>query len=233
VLKSRSDLVHNGVGLRNSGAETPPTSREKRKQRRYDRIKAAARELFLKHGYEGTTLRAIAKKARVAAGTIVLYFGDKDQLVALLYDEDHRAVTDTAYLELSEDRDFLEQSIAGFRHYYRYYARYPNFIRAILQTTSLNHPTSMPSRPTGDSTMRSVTRIKRTIEIARKRGEITIEESDDAIAFIIFGIYLTEQRWWLGSGNLDDSGHLDVELGLTRLRHTLSVLKRGFAPTRG
>ena len=65
--------------------------------------------------------------------------------------------------------------------------------------------------------MRSVTRIKRTVEIARKRGEITIEESDDELAFIIFGIYLTEIRWWLGSGNLD------VELGLARLRHALSI----------
>lgn len=200
------------------------TPRDRRKQRRYDRIKIAARELFLRDGYDETTLRAIAKKARVAAATIVLYFGDKSQLVALLYDEDQKVVTEQAYSELSEDKEFLDQSIDGFRHYYRYFASYPNFIRAILQTTSLYHPTSMPYRPAGDSAMRSVIRIKRTIEIARKRGEITIEESDDALAFLVFGIYLTEERWWLGSGKLD------VEVGLTRLRHALSILQRGFSP---
>jgi hypothetical protein len=74
--------------------------------------------------------------------------------------------------------------------------------------------------------MRSVTRIKRTVEIARKRGEITIEESDDELAFIIFGIYLTEIRWWLGSGNLD------VELGLARLRHVLSILQRALSASK-
>jgi AcrR family transcriptional regulator len=173
-----------------------------------------------------TTLRAIAKKARVSAATIVVHFGDKDELVALLYNEDQRAITEQAYLELSESKGYLDQSIDGFRHYYRYFALYPNFIRAILQTTSLYHPTSMPSRPAGESAMRSVTRIKRTVEIARKRGEITIEESDDELAFIIFGIYLTEIRWWLGSGNLD------VELGLARLRHALSILQRGLSASK-
>ena len=173
-----------------------------------------------------TTLRAIAKKARVSAATIVVHFGDKDELVALLYNEDQRAITEQAYLELSESKGYLDQSIDGFRHYYRYFALYPNFIRAILQTTSLYHPTSMPSRPAGELAMRSVTRIKRTVEIARKRGEITIEESDDELAFIIFGIYLTEIRWWLGSGNLD------VELGLARLRHALSILQRGLSASK-
>ncbi len=173
-----------------------------------------------------TTLRAIAKKARVSAATIVVHFGDKDELVALLYNEDQRAITEQAYLELSESKGYLDQSIDGFRHYHRYFALYPNFIRAILQTTSLYHPTSMPSRPAGESAMRSVTRIKRTVEIARKRGEITIEESDDELAFIIFGIYLTEIRWWPGSGNLD------VELGLARLRHALSILQRGLSASK-
>ena len=173
-----------------------------------------------------TTLRAIAKKARVSAATIVVHFGDKDELVALLYNEDQRAITEQAYLELSESKGYLDQSIDGFRHYHRYFALYPNFIRAILQTTSLYHPTSMPSRPAGELAMRSVTRIKRTVEIARKRGEITIEESDDELAFIIFGIYLTEIRWWLGSGNLD------VELGLARLRHALSILQRGLSASK-
>jgi TetR/AcrR family transcriptional regulator, cholesterol catabolism regulator len=215
-----SDVTEIGQPTTATKAATP---RDKRKRRRFERIKAVGRELFLKDGYQATTLRAIAKKAKVSAATIVVHFGDKDELVALLYSEDQKTITEQAYLELSESKGFLDQSIDGFRHYYRYFALYPNFIRAILQTTSLYHPTSMPSRPAGESAMRSVTRIKRTVEIARRRREITIEESDDALAFIIFGVYLTEIRWWLGSGNLD------VELGLARLRHALSILQRGFS----
>jgi TetR/AcrR family transcriptional regulator, cholesterol catabolism regulator len=218
-----SDVTEIGRPITATKAATP---RDKRKQRRFERIKAAARELFLKDGYQATTLRAIAKKARVSAATIVVHFGDKDELVALLYSEDQKTITEKAYLDLSESKGFLDQSIDGFRHYYRYFALYPNFIRAILQTTSLYHPTSMPSLPAGESAMRSVTRIKRTVEIARKRGEITIEESDDALAFIIFGIYLTEIRWWLGGGDLN------VEIGLARLRHALNILQRGLSPSK-
>jgi len=62
------------IGLPGIRTKTARSPREKRKHRRYDRTKSAARELFLRDGYEPTTLRAIAKKARVAAATIVLYF---------------------------------------------------------------------------------------------------------------------------------------------------------------
>ena len=69
---------------------------------------------------------------------------------------------------------------------------------------------------------RSIGRIKRTVEIARKRGEISIEEINEVLARLIFEIYQIECRHWLADAQPD------VEQGLAKLRRTLCILDRGF-----
>jgi AcrR family transcriptional regulator len=203
------------------------SARNKRKQRRFARIKAAARELFREQGYERTTLRQIAKKAKVSAATIVNYFGEKRKLLELLFNEEHRLVSEQAALELSEAKAFLDQSIDGFRHYYRYFGANPDYARAILVASTFYDPAVPDPSPAGQSVARSIARIKRTVEIARKRGEITLDESDDALALLIFEVYHNQCRYWLAASKPD------VEHGLEQLRRALSIIQRGFMPSRG
>ena len=133
-----------------------PGLREKQKARRFARIRLAARELFLNNEYERTTLRAIAKQARVGAGTILRYVPDKRALLLLLFDEDHKSVSDRAAAELSDGKAFLQQSIDGFRHYYEYFGAYPEYARAILREFELLQ--SMEGRNPGPCRRRSVDR---------------------------------------------------------------------------
>jgi AcrR family transcriptional regulator len=197
-----------------------PGIREKQKARRFARIKLAARELFLRNEYERTTLRAIAKQARVGAGTILRYVPDKRALLLLLFDEDHKSVSDRAAAELSDDKAFLEQSIDGFRHYYEYFGAYPEYARAILRESSFYNPWKDETRDHAAGG-RSIDRIRRTVEIARSRDEITIEESDDVLAKLIFEIYQIECRHWLSDAKPS------VEEGLAKLTRTLRILQRG------
>src|SRR5262249_13501343 len=152
-------------------------SREDQKRLRFARIKLVARELFLRNGYERTTLREIGRKARVGAGTILRYVPDKRELLLLLFDEDHKTVSEAATAELSQTKSFLDKSIDGFRHYYRYFGAYPDYARAILRESVFYNPLLAPPVPAIEAGARSIARIKRTIEIARKRGEVTIDES--------------------------------------------------------
>ena len=203
----------------------PPrrASREQQKQSRFARIKLVARELFLCNGYERTTLREIGRKARVGAGTILRYVPDKRELLLLLFNEDHKTVSQAATAELSEGKRFLDQSIDGFRHYYRYFGAYPDYARAILRESTFYNPLVVRPAPATAAGARSIERIKRTIEIARRRGEITIDESDDALARFVFEIYQIECRHWLAAQEPD------VEAGLVELRRALSILQRGFS----
>jgi AcrR family transcriptional regulator len=65
-------------------------------------IAEAALRLFREHGYEATTMRAIAKEAGVATGNTYYYFGSKEELIHAYYARNHtehaaacRAVLDT------------------------------------------------------------------------------------------------------------------------------------------
>ncbi len=159
----------------------------------------------------------------MGAGTILRYVADKRDLLFLLFNEDHKAVTESAYLQLSADKHFLDQSIDGFRSYYRYFGANPDYARAILREATFYDPLRGGNSPAQEAGWRSIERIKRTIEIARRRGEITIAESDDTLARLIFEIYQIECRRWLAAAKPD------VEAGLTTLRRALVILMRGLA----
>ena len=70
--------------------------REQNKLDKRQRIRAAARELFSKHGYDSATLRQIARRAHVGLGTLFNYAQDKRDLVFLIFNEELAAVTDEA-----------------------------------------------------------------------------------------------------------------------------------------
>ena len=50
-----------------------------------ERIFNAAHEILGEQGFHGLSIAVVAKKAKVAAGTIYRYFSDKDDLIRQLY----------------------------------------------------------------------------------------------------------------------------------------------------
>jgi len=59
--------------------------RERNKQEKLERITAAARELFGRHGVDAVTTQQIADKADVGAGTLFLYAKTKAELLVLVH----------------------------------------------------------------------------------------------------------------------------------------------------
>lgn len=58
--------------------------RQRRKSARREEILDAARHVFAQNGFEGTTVADVARQARVASGTVYLYFASKLDLFAAL-----------------------------------------------------------------------------------------------------------------------------------------------------
>lgn len=202
----------------NDGEE--PGLREQNRLERMHRIKKAARELFLKKGYDRTTLRGIGARAGVGAGTIFGYVRDKRDLVSMLFNEDHEAVTRKAIASMEPDRAFLDQSIVGFRFYYQYFAGNPRFAECILREWDFLLSRS-GVRPT-ETAKRHLNRIRMTIEIGRERGDINTSAPDDEIAMLIYHIYKMESRRWMSAGKPD------VKCGLKALRSMLGIVIAGF-----
>lgn len=67
-----------------SVAPQPVGRRERNKQDKLDRITAAARELFSKHGVDDVTTQQVADKADIGTGTLFLYAKTKAELLLLV-----------------------------------------------------------------------------------------------------------------------------------------------------
>ena len=107
--------------------------RERKKLETRERIRAAAAELFTRHGYGAATMRQIAKRAHVGLGTLFNYAEDKRDLVFLIFNEELNAVTDVALAEPRPGQALLEQLMAVFRVHYRWLAGKPALARILLQ----------------------------------------------------------------------------------------------------
>lgn len=72
--------------------------RERQRTARRDAILSAARKVFAREGFDGTTIADIAREAGVAAGTVYLYYASKIDLFAALnaqlYDVIYDAIRD-------------------------------------------------------------------------------------------------------------------------------------------
>ena len=77
----------------NSRKQTPsvPTSSSKSEKSR-DAILKSAAKLFGRQGFSATTLRQIASKAKIEAGSIYYYFGSKDAILDEVLDRGLRHV---------------------------------------------------------------------------------------------------------------------------------------------
>ncbi len=103
--------------------------RERQKQAVRQEILDAARELFIKDGYENVTMRKIAEKIEYSPTTIYLHFNDKADLVRFLCEEAFVKLVDM-FEKLGEDLSdpLLALKRCG-RAYVDFGLRYPNDYR--------------------------------------------------------------------------------------------------------
>jgi AcrR family transcriptional regulator len=73
-----------------------------------DKILEAAREMFVQHGYEPTTMRAIAEKIEYTPTAIYHHFRNKEALLAELCTADFRSLM-TAFQRIGRIEDPLER----------------------------------------------------------------------------------------------------------------------------
>ena len=75
-------------------------SRRKNNEKYY-RIIEAATKVFAKNGFYQSKISEIAKEAKVADGTIYIYFENKDDILISLFEEQMKAVIDNMEVQIS------------------------------------------------------------------------------------------------------------------------------------
>lgn len=128
---------------------------QERRAREKDNVRQeildAARDLFMREGYQATSIRKIAEKAEYATGTIYLHFRDKQEVLEALAAElfvrlDQRMLA----IENDEVADPLEALRRGLRVYINFGLQHRNHYYLVFMI-----PPDQLARPLAEDKMRA------------------------------------------------------------------------------
>jgi AcrR family transcriptional regulator len=197
--------------------------REQNKIDKFRRIKAAARELFIAKGFDDTTTREIAERARVGIGTLFIYADNKRDLLFLVTNDELEQATMHAQASVRQDASLLQNLLTIFRHQYEFFSAQPEFSRMMLREMIFYDSGRQAARfrATRERVIRLVGQV---VEIAAKDGAVKSSEQPGFIGWVAFCIYQVELRRWLASQNTD------LTLAMADLKRALELFIRGLDP---
>lgn len=171
----------------NQTAEPPATPRAARKRATAAAVLAAARTEFERVGFEAASLRGIAARAGVSAGTVLHHHGDKRELLhAALFDDLERSLA-LALAELGRAPTLEAQLEALTRAMFGYYERRPNLSRTLLKESLFADP-PWAARFTGQLAGVHVA-IARAVDAAIVRGELRRGTDGAVLGAAYFSFY--------------------------------------------
>jgi AcrR family transcriptional regulator len=197
-----------------------PGKREQNKLEKRERIRAAAERLFLKQGYDLTTVRQVADAAGVASGTVFLYARDKDDLLFLVMHERLKAASDRALATVPKKARLVDAWTHVFGVLYAMYegseALSRPFVRLLPGARGMNADLA------NALTQTFVQRLALLVQEAQQKGEVRADVEPMQAAAVAFGLYFTTLMMWLAgyaeAGQLKESFRAQAELMFRGLR---------------
>jgi AcrR family transcriptional regulator len=207
------------------------TPQQERGAETRQRIVDAALELFREKGYDGTTMRAVAKQAGVSLGNAYYYFAGKDDLVLGFYDQLQTAHTAAAEKVLARETELEDRLRGVVRAWVKEAAPYKDFagrfFRNASDPSSPLSPFSKESSPIRDN---AIALYGRVLE-GTKVSPLVKDELPELVWLYAMGIVL----FWVHDdspgqaktlGLIDRSVPLVVKLiNLTRFRLLRSAVE--------
>jgi AcrR family transcriptional regulator len=207
-----------------SKVSAPGRTRGQQKQDKRERIRRAAWELFLERGYEETTTRAVAERAKIASGTLFLYASDKQDLLFLIMHDRLSEAVEEAFDTLPRRAPLLEKWMHLFGRIFRMYGEHPAlgaaFVRLLPGATGPN------AERVNALTFAFLHRVGALVREAQEQGEVARDLLPLQVATSVFSLYFGSLMAWL-------AGMMPLELALEEhLRPALALQIRGLRPLR-
>jgi TetR/AcrR family fatty acid metabolism transcriptional regulator len=113
--------------------------REKFELKKKEIIKAA-REVFAENSYQGTSIKTLAQKAKIATGTFYLYFSNKETLINMIVDELFQELLKSIKNERSKFTDGFDKLKASMEACIKLFVKEKNMAKILLvQVPSVNN----------------------------------------------------------------------------------------------
>ncbi len=198
--------------------------REANKRDKLLRIRRAARDVFLRKGYEDATLREIADGADVAFGTLFLYAKDKQDLLLLLFDEELDQVSERGFRRARPELPFVDQLVEFFTEFYEFFSRTPALSRDMMR--EITFTSGIVSARIWEGVRSSEENLARIVARAQAEEHVSAAIAPGVAAHVLFSLYRVEIRFCLDHDEPDTAASLD------RLRHQFQTMLSGLAPRR-
>ncbi len=95
-------------------------------------IAQTAKEVFAEHGYQGTTLDAVAKRLGMSKGTIYIYYRNKDDLFLQVVEELIAGILESTAQDAKASKPPLEKLASMVRRKMEYFEHERDFFRIYL-----------------------------------------------------------------------------------------------------
>ena len=189
----------------------PPGLRERHRIDKLDRISIAAKRLFARDGYEGATLREIAREADVALGTLVYYARDKRDLILLIFNRLVPPLIEEGWKTAASAGPLAPRLLALFAPTYEAFARDVTLYRIVLGQI-YGDPASLHAVETAAFRARLIEEIGDIIRSAADAGECTKEIDVAVHARIFYFLNFGAVRAWLSEEDpMPERGMVELE----------------------
>jgi AcrR family transcriptional regulator len=197
--------------------------RELNKEDKLRRIKSAARELFIKNGYDEASTREIARRAGVALGTLFSYAANKRDLLFLVVNDELDEVARLASTSVRSEASLPENLLSAFSHLYKFFGQEPRLSRLTLREM-LFYDAGAQAKRFIKTRQKMISLVTESVKIAQAKGEVSLNEAPGTIGLVIFSVYQMEIRRWLSESKIS------VTKGKRRLERALYVVLKGLSP---
>jgi len=220
-MKSGSpDALADQAGPR---AGNPLGRRERNKQEKRERIKAAARALFASKGFTATTTQEIAVRADIGAGTLFLYVQSKEEVLVLVFRDEMDRVREQAFASLPRQASLLDALVHVFGALIAFHDEDQELARVFVKEVLFvkeQHRQSIFEFVDG-----LIARCADLVEHAKTRGELDASVPAQLLAENCFATFLVRLQKWLGLGEpLATTEHI------ARLRESFALQLQGLGP---
>jgi AcrR family transcriptional regulator len=197
----------------------PPGRREANKRDKLARIRQAAREIFVRDGFEAATARDIAVRAGVAFGTIFLYAKDKNELLLLVFDDELDPLTERAARRVDREAPLVDQLVDFFTEFYRFFCKTPELSRQMMR--GMTFTGGIVATRTREGVQKTEDRLAEIVAAAQRNGAIAAQASPALAAHIFFSLYRMEIRFCLAAERPN------IKSSLAKLRQEFEIVCAG------
>lgn len=168
------------------------TRRALAKQQTREKVLQAARDLFIERGYEGATIRDIARAAGMSTGAVFASFADKNELFDAILNDDFAELVEPMRDAVTGSTTAREALVGMFGAAYRAHSSQLPLIQAALAASWTRTPEAERLRRESMRPIRSL--VSEVLERAVERGELTQRFDLRLISEMVWDMFLAGYR---------------------------------------